>query len=392
VDVSQEADVVEEILRIYGFNNIELSEIVGADYLAEFPAKDPGKFKKSISEMLAGAGFQEILTNSLTNQAYQTKTGLVFEGQPVEMLNKLSEEQGILRQSMLFTGLEVCAHNINRKQKELRLFEFGKTYSTSPPGPLSKGEGVTLDESSSQNKKNEASTEANFSAKQNLGASAPLSFGEGLGVRFIEKEYLALYITGPFETENWMTKPRATQYHDAAQAVAHVLDKCNVKKLKQSKTTNPAFEYGMDLMRGQQRVGSLGKVKASICREMGIKQEVFYAELEAGVLFQNAFPDIKMKETARFPEVRRDLSLVIDASIKYEEIQALISATEKNLIADVLVFDVYEGDKIPQGKKAYALGFTLLNEQKTLTDEEIDQVMNRLINSFEQKLGAIIRK
>jgi phenylalanyl-tRNA synthetase beta chain len=349
VDVLQEADVVEEILRIYGFNNIELSEIVGADYLAEFPAKDPGKFKKTISDMLAGAGFQEILTNSLTNQAYQTKTGLVFEGQPVEMLNKLSEEQGILRQSMLFTGLEVCAHNINRKQKELRLFEFGKTYAaTGQAGPVDKA--------------------------------------------FIEKEYLALYLSGPFETENWMNKPRASHYHDVAQAVAHVLDKCNVKKLKQTNTTNPALEYGMDLLRGPQRLGSLGKVKTSISREMGIKQEVFYAELETGMLFQNAFPDIKMKETPRFPEVRRDLSLVIDARIKFEEIQALITATEKNLIADVVVFDVYEGEKIPQGKKAYAIGFTLLNEQKTLTDEEIDQVMNRLINSFEQKLGAIIRK
>jgi phenylalanyl-tRNA synthetase beta chain len=250
---------------------------------------------------------------------------------------------------MLFTGLEVCAHNINRKQKELRLFEFGKTYSAT-------GHAGTVDKA------------------------------------FAEKEYLAIYITGPFETENWMNKSRASQYHDAAQAVAHVLDKCSVKKFKQSKTTNAALDYGMELLRGQQRVGSVGKVKASICREMGIKQEVFYAELEVTPLFQSAFPDVKMKETPRFPEVRRDLSLVIDANIKYEEIQSLISATEKNLIADIVVFDVYEGEKIPQGKKAYAIGFTLLNEQKTLTDEEIDQVMNKLINSFEQKLGAIIRK
>lgn len=350
VDVLQEADVVEEILRIYGFNNIELSEIVGADYLAEFPAKDMGKFKKSVSEMLAGSGFQEILTNSLTNQAYQTKTNLTFEGATVEMLNKLSEEQGILRQTMLFTGLEVCAHNINRKQKELRLFEFGKTYSI-----------------------------ADASAK-------------AVDQMFKEKEYLALYLTGPLETENWINKPRNVQYHDLAQAVSIVLDKCNVKKSKQTMTANPALEYGMDIARGNQKIGSIGKVKPSICREMGIKQEVFYAELEVASLFQSAFPEVKMKETPRFPEVRRDLSLVLDAKIKYEEIQALISATEKNLIADVTVFDVYVGDKIPEGKKAYALGFTLLNEQKTLTDEEIDQVMNKLINSFEQKLGAIIRK
>jgi phenylalanyl-tRNA synthetase beta chain len=209
---------------------------------------------------------------------------------------------------------------------------------------------------------------------------------------FQEKEFLALYITGPFETENWINKARPSQYHDVAQAVSHVLDKCHVKKLKQSKTANPIFEYGMDLMRGNASVGRLGKVKKGIARDMGIKQDVFYAELETSILFQSAFPKMEVKETTKFPEVRRDLSLVLDAQIKFEEIQALITATEKQLIAEVIVFDVYTGENIPKGKKAYALGFTLLNEQKTLTDEEIDKVMSKLINSFEQKLGAVIRK
>jgi phenylalanyl-tRNA synthetase beta chain len=352
VDVVQEADVVEEILRIYGFNKVELSETVGAEYLAEFPSKDTGKFRRVLSEMLAGGGFQEILTNSLTNQAYQEKTGLGFEGKPVEILNKLSEEQGILRQTLLFTGLEVCAHNINRKQKELRLFEFGKTYSIP--------ENVVTDKPVDQ--------------------------------AFQEKEYLALYITGPFESDNWLNKPRSVQYHDLAQHVTHVLDKCNLKKVKQSKTEAAFLDYGMDLSRGNQPVGRIGKIKTKVCREMGIKQEVFYAELLLEVLFQSAFPEIKMKETPKFPEVRRDLSLVIDAGLKFEDIQALINATEKQLVHEVVVFDVYTGENIPKGKKAYALGFTLLDEQRTLTDEDIDKVMNRLINSFEQKLGAIIRK
>jgi len=352
VDVLQEADVVEEILRIYGFNKIELSEIVGADYLAEFSTKDMGKFRKVLSEMLAGSGFQEILTNSLTNQAYYSKTGLTFEGKPVEILNKLSEEQGILRQSLLFTGLEVCAHNINRKQKELRLFEFGKIYSTG----------------------------------ENSVSTKPVDQA------FQEKEFLALYLTGPFESENWINKARPTQYHDIAQAVSHVLDKCNIKKIKQTKTSNPAFDYGMDLFRGNTLIGQMGKIKPAILRELGIKQEVFYAELVAGILFQSAFSEVKMKETPKFPEVRRDLSLVLDGQIKFEEIQTLIHATEKQLITDVTVFDVYTGENIPKGKKAYALGFTLLDGQKTLTDEEIDRVMNKLIKSFEEKLGAIIRK
>jgi phenylalanyl-tRNA synthetase beta chain len=267
------------------------------------------------------------------------------------MLNKLSEEQGILRQTMLFTGLEVCAHNINRKQKELRLFEFGKTYSIPEGTPES-----TVDKA------------------------------------FKETEYLALYLTGPFETENWVNQSRSIQYHDLAQHVSHIIEKCNLKKIKQSQTEVPFFEYGMDLSRGNVQVGRLGKVKAKIGRELGLKQEVYYAELLVEALFQSAFPTITMKETPKFPEVRRDLSLVIDANVKFDDIQALINATEKRLIREVVVFDVYMGDNIPKGKKAYALGFTLLDEQRTLTDEEIDKVMNRLINSFEQKLGAIIRK
>ena len=351
VDVLQEADIVEEILRIYGFNKIELSETVGAAFLAGFPRKDIGKFKKTLGEMLTG-GFQEIITNSLTNQAYQEKTGLTFEGKSVEMLNKLSEEQGVLRQTLLFTGLEVCAHNINRKQKELRLFEFGKTYSI----PDNSTPNMPVDRA------------------------------------FREKEFLALYLTGPYESENWINPTRSTQYHDLAQHVMHVLEKCGLKKTKQSPTTAEFLEFGMDLGRGGTQVGRLGKVKTKICRELGIKQEVFYAELFLEVLFQSAFPDITMRETPKFPEVRRDLSLVIDARLKFEDIQALINSTEKRLVHEVVVFDVYKGDNIPKGKKAYALGFTLLDEQGTLTDEQIDKVMNKLINSFEQKLGAIIRK
>ncbi len=384
VDVLQEADVIEEVLRIYGFNKIELSETVGAGYLAEFPAKDADKFRKVLSEMLAGSGFQEIITNSLTNQAYQVKAGLAFEGNPVEMLNKLSEEQGILRQSLLFTGLEVCAYNINRKQKELRLFEFGKTYSAIE---------------SNMNKTLPDTTTVLSKAGKKLIESPSPSERAGLpratrGVRsaFQEKEFVAMFITGSYESENWINKTRPAQYHDMVQQVSHVLEKCNARKIKQVKTGSDIFDYGMDLLHGNNQIGRMGKVKPSICREMGIRQDVFYAELDVASLFQSAFPEIKMKEPPRFPEVRRDLSLVLDAQIKFEEIQSLINSTEKKLIADVVVFDVYTGENIPKGKKAYALGFTLLDQDKTLTDEEIDTVMNKLINSFEQKLGAIIRK
>ena len=348
VDVTQEADVVEEILRIYGFNNIELSEIAGTDYLASFPEKDMNTYKKSIGEMLAANGFYEILTNSLTNVAYHQKHALTFEGEPVGILNKLSEEQGILRQTMLFTGLEVCSYNINRKQKDLKLFEFGKIYWKNP------------------------SVESKLKYK--------------------EEERLALYVTGNFETENWQNKTRAITYYDVAQQVSHLLQKSSVENIKQEPLNDPLFEYGMKIIKGTKEIGKLGKVKTALTKDFGIKQEIFYADLNTALLFKGANPKFVVQEVSKFPEVRRDLSLVLNKQVTFAEIKELVLATEKRLIKDIIAFDVYEGDKIPEGKKAYALGFTLLDENKTLTDEEIDKTMTRLMSAFEGKMGAVIRK
>jgi phenylalanyl-tRNA synthetase beta chain len=298
---------------------------------------------------LVGNGFYEILTNSLTNVAYQQKHNLTFNGTPVEMLNKLSEEQGILRQTMLFTGLEVCAYNINRKQKDLKVFEFGKIYW-----------------------KNEA--------------------GEDVTKRYTEEERLALYISGNTETENWQSKTKAVTYFDLAQQVVQLLEKSNLENIKQEKLNDPLFEYGMQLLKGNKEIGKLGKVKTSLTKDFGIKQEIFYADLNTALLFRSANPKFVVQEVPKFPEVRRDLSLVLDKQVTFDEIRALVLSTEKKLVKEIIAFDVYEGDKIPAGKKAYALGFTLLDESKTLTDEEIEKVMTRLMGAFEGKMGAVIRK
>ncbi len=350
VDVTQEADVVEEILRIYGFNKIELTEIAGTDYLAEFPEKDLNKFKKTLGGTLVANGFYEILTNSLTNAAYQQKSNLNFNGAPVEILNKLSEEQGILRQTMLFTGLEVCGYNINRKQKDLKLFEFGKIYWKEEASPL-------------ENK-----------------------------TPYKEEERLALYITGNYESENWQSKSRAVTYFDLAQQVVQLLEKACVQNIKQEKVNDPIFDYGMSLMKGTKEIGKLGKVKSGLIKDFGIKQEIFYADLNTALLFKSANPKFVVQEVPKFPEVRRDLSLVLDKQVSFDEIREMVLSTEKRLIKEIVAFDVYEGDKIPAGKKAYALGFTLQDSEKTLTDAEIDKVMTRLMGAFEGKLGAVIRK
>ncbi len=348
VDVMQEADVVEEILRIYGFNQIELTEIAGTDYLASFPAKDINKFKRTVGEMLTGNGFFEILTNSLTNAAYQQKHQLTFAGEPVEILNKLSEEQGILRQTMLFTGLEVVAYNVNRKQKDVKLFEFGKIYWK----------------------------DAAKSGQE----------------KYQEEERLALYLSGSFETENWQNASRSVSYYDLAQQVAHILQKACVENTKQEPLTDALFEFGVKITKGNKEIGRIGKVKTALAKDFGIKQEIFYADLNTSLLFKGANPKFVVTEVPKFPEVRRDLSLVLDKQVTFAEIKELVASTEKQLVKELIAFDVYEGDKIPQGKKAYALGFTLLDETKTLTDEEIDKTMNKLMAAFEQKMGAVIRK
>jgi phenylalanyl-tRNA synthetase beta chain len=348
VDVFGEADIVEEILRIYGLNSIELAEHVGADFLAAFPVKDMTRFKKSIGAMLASNGFYEILTNSLTNQAYQQKLNIAFEGEPVEIMNKLSEEQGILRQSLVFTGLEVSAHNINRKQKDLKLFEFGKVY---------------------------------WKANQ----------GEGLP-NYHEKERVGIYLTGNSETENWQSQTRSVNFYDLAQAIALIMERCGIQKIKQEPTADAVLEYGVKIKLGNKELGSFGKVKQNLVKGMGIKQEVFFADLDLEMLFNAANPKFQVSEVPKFPEVRRDLSLVLDNQVKFAEIEALARATEQKLIKEIIAFDVYEGDKIQQGKKAYALGFTLQDENKTLTDEEIEKTMNKLMSAFESKMGAVIRK
>lgn len=343
VDVTQEADVVEEVLRIYGFNNIPLTAAAGTSYLAEFPEKDPAHFRRGIGEILAANGFYETLTNSLTQQAYYTKTKLGFDSEAVEVLNKLSEELGMLRQSMLFSALEVCAHNINRKQKDLKLFEFGKTY------------------------------------------------GRKNG-RFEEREHLTLIVTGNMETENWQNKPRAVGYYDIMQYVSILLQKCNLNQLTLMPAKNQILDFGMRLMDGPVEYGHVGKVKSSLAKEFGLKQEIFYADLDATLLFNAANPKLVIEPVPRYPEVRRDLSLVLDKKVTFDEIKQLAESIEKRLIRDILAFDVYEGKNLPDGKKAYALGFILQDPAKTLTDEEIDGTMNKLMGAFEKKMGALIRK
>jgi len=244
---------------------------------------------------------------------------------------------------MLFTGLEVCAYNFNRKQKEVKFYEFGKVYWK----------------------------EDN---------------------RYQEDERLALYMAGNATSETWRETPRPIGYHDLAQQVANLLERCAINGATHEALADPLFDYGLRLMIGSREIGRLGQVKGALLKDFGLKTEIFYADLSTDLLFQRSNPKFDVQEVAKFPEVKRDLSLILDKRVQFDEIRALVLASGRKLIRNVSAFDVYEGDKIPDGKKAYALGFTLQDETKTLTDEEIDKTMNKLMAEFEQRLGAIIRK
>jgi phenylalanyl-tRNA synthetase beta chain len=343
VDVQREADVIEEILRIYGFNNIELTHGMGTDFLADFPATDKDKLQSKTTETLAAIGYFEVLTNSLTKPTYAESDSSIDEKENVVILNKLSEDLGVMRQSMLYSLMEVAAHNINRKQADLKLFEFGKTYK----------------------------------------------LVEG---KYKESNRLSMLISGNIGGEHWSSKPRKVEFFDLSGAVNLLIGKLTNKTLTSKVTNSYPFDYALSLETNGKILATLGKVSSAAYRKLGLKQEIFYADIDWNLLLKLTNNNIVFEEVSKFPEVKRDLSLVIDKSITFDQIQTLATTLERKYLTAINVFDVYEGDKIAEGKKAYAMSFTLQDKEKTLTDKVIDKTMSKLMTSFESDLGAIIRK
>ncbi|MFN8356757.1 MAG: phenylalanine--tRNA ligase subunit beta [Spirosomataceae bacterium] len=343
VDVLREADIVEEILRIYGFDNVELSSSLSSDFLASFPKKDKDKTQFRLTQLLAGSGFQEIFSNSLTRPAYAEAIKDELLGENVEILNKLSEDLGVLRQSMLFSGLEALAYNINRRQRDLKFFEFGKTYHL-------------------------------------------------INGKYVEKSHLALFITGNTANETWQQKSRAVTFHDLASVVQRVLAKMNIRDVETKETENSTLAYGISYVVNKKEVVSIGLVKPTLAKLCDIKQPVFYADVDWDYLLRQHQADVVYQELSKYPEVRRDLSLLVDKSVSFKQIRDISQKHERNLLKAINVFDVYEGDNIGADKKSYSVSFILQDFTQTLTDAVIDKTMQRLMNGFERELGAVIRK
>ncbi|MCX6218174.1 phenylalanine--tRNA ligase subunit beta [Spirosoma sp.] len=348
VDVTREADVVEEILRIYGLDNVPLSVNLAADSLSEFPKTDPDQWQSRVGQLLAANGFYEILTLSLTRPAYNDAIRSSLPGEDVTLLNPLSEELSVMRQTLLFSALETLLYNQNRRQKDLKTFEFGKVYHK-----------VKLDDSTT---------------------------------KYVERIRMSLAILGNQQPENWLQKAQPVAFHDLATAVQRILNLFRVKAYETQPADTTLFQYGVTYVVNKKPLVSLGLVNPKLTKLVDLKQPVFYADFDWQALLKLATTKVRYEEVSKFPEVRRDLSLVLDQAISFEQISKLARQTERKLLRSVNVFDVYEGENLGAGKKAYSVSFMLQDTTQTLTEATIDKTMQRLMTAFEQELGAVIRK
>jgi phenylalanyl-tRNA synthetase beta chain len=343
VDVTREADVIEEILRIYGLNNVALRPHNSASFLSPFPNPDPEVVRQKVAELLSGQGFSEIITNSLTNSQYFEKAD-ASDGSLVRILNYNSQDLNVMRPTLLTSGLEVVRHNLNRRQRDLKFYEFGKTYHLADNG------------------------------------------------KYKEKNVLAVYLTGNATAETWQHGTQKTAYHDLAGAVQQVLTALGYPQPGTQPTQHPYLAGGLALLLQNQPVVNVGAVSPALLKRLDVSQPVWYAELDWDWLLKKYKASLVARELPKFPEVRRDLSLVVDKAVTFEQLRTIAQKTEKKLLQSLNVFDVYEGDRLEAGKKSYSVSFTLQDPSQTLTDQAIDQVMQRLIQQFEKQAGALIRK
>ena len=341
VDVQREIDVIEEILRVYGYNNINFSKKLNAT-VSNSPRNEDYKIQNLIASQLNSQGFNEMMANSLTTASY---VGLSEDLNPtnnVTMLNPLSADLSTMRQSLLFSGLEAVSYNINRKNADLKLFEFGKTYHNYLAG-------------------------------------------------YEEKKHLSLFLTGSRNQENWTTTQKPSDFFLFKGFANGILSRLGIQKTQNVPVTSDVFSEGIAISVGNEILVELGVVKKSILKHFGIKQEVFFADFNWNLILKLLSSKIKYTEIPKYPEVRRDLALLIDQSVTYDRIYTIACQTEKALLKDINLFDVYEGQNLPEGKKSYALSFTIQDHSKTLTDVQIDKIMSKLQKNFETELGASLR-
>ena len=354
VDVRRDCDVIEDILRIYGYNNVEITESVHSNLSNKSVADEQHSRYNTIANELTGCGFNEILNNSLTKTSYYKDLTSFPESNCVKVMNPLSSDLGVMRQTLLFGGLESVAYNINRRNADLKFYEFGNCYSFNA----------------------EADTEK--------GVLAPYS----------EEYRMGIWLTGNEVANSWAQKDIQTSFFMLKGYVENVLTRLGMKgKYTTEQTSDDIYSAVLVYKtRGGKEIGKAGIISKNILRKFDIETEVYFAEFNFAMLCKES---VKTKTTyselSKFPPVKRDLALLVDTSIKFSEIEKIARESERKLLKEVSLFDVYEGKNLEAGKKSYAVSFILQDTEKTLADKQIDAVMNKIITNLENKVGAKLR-
>ncbi|MDT0642959.1 phenylalanine--tRNA ligase subunit beta [Zunongwangia sp. F363] len=342
VDVQRESDVIEEILRVYGYNNIKFGEKLKIS-VSNSSKFDDYKLQNIIANQLTGQGFHETMANSLTSPEYLNLSEQLKEEHSVKMLNPLSQDLSVMRQSMLFSGLEAVSYNINRKQSDLKFFEFGKTYHSYVSGRA-------------------------------------------------ENKHLSIFVSGSRNPEGWNSAENHGNFFYLKGIVEGIFSRLGISRLKPSSTKNDIFSEGMALSSKKAKLVEFGVVRKLVLKHFDVTQEVLYADFNWDAILELVkVQKTKFSAIPRHPAVRRDFALLLDDMIKYEEIEKIAYQTEKKLLKEVNLFDVYQGNNLPDGKKSYAVSFLFQDENKTLTDKQVDKMMNRLQQRFEKELNAELR-
>lgn len=341
-DVTREVDVIEEILRVYGYNKIGFNEKFTTS-IAVTTKSENHKLQRVIGDLLASRGYYEIMTNSLVPSKHRDYLMTGADAKSVDMLNPLSADLSMLRQSMLFSGLESILYNQNRKSLNLKFFEFGKVYKK-------------------------------------------VKGGHDEALR------LSLWITGKENMDHWAVTETPTNFFLLKGMVQSILQRLGVSQIDENSMKSGIFSEGLALQSKTKTLVELGVIDKSILKAFDIKTEVFYADFKWSTLLDVIeVQSIKVHELPKFPEVKRDFALLIDEQVSFRAIKEIAFATEKKILKNVSLFDVYTGKKLPKGKKSYAVSFTLLDMNKTLTDKHIDSIMQKLQKAFQKELGAELR-
>ena len=357
VDVTRPCDVVEEVLRFYGYNNVEIATDVNSSLSYKTAVDASDDIRRLISEQLTAAGFNEILNNSLTGESYYDGLEIYPAEKCVKLLNPLSSDLNVMRQTLLFGGLESLAHNINRKQPDLAMYEFGNVYFLNPAAEST--------------------------------AESPLA-------PFSEHASLALWMTGNIQAASWNRQAIEATVYDLRAVVQNIFSRLGIEDREIVFTVdnnNPLYSASLRVdTRSGKKLATLGVLSKAILKKADIKQPVCYAEIEWDAVVKLALKKkVKFAPLPKTQAVNRDLALLVDAGVTMEAIEKVVRESEKRLLKNIRLFDVYEGKNLPEGKKSYAIAIELQDEEKTMNDRQIDAIMSKIIENLKNKLGAQLR-